>query len=300
MSDPIVIFRGTSGLNTVADPLRIFNKDGISDLQVAINIDIDQSLRPSRRSGVTKIQSGSYHSLFCDEKNCFVIKEDSLYKVSADNSLLGIRSDLTLNAQMDFAQFGEYTYYTNSYEIGYIFNDVSYPWVKGNYIGPTTTKIFSGPVIGNHLSVFNGRMLIAYENALYWSELYNFGLYNLSESFVQFDTKIIMIKSVDSGCFISTEKEVYFLKGKNPAFWEPKKVTNFPALEWSVATSYVDGYDIGLQPGLCCVWASPEGVIIGISDGTVLNLNKDKVIYPESAKSGFSCLMGYSFIHGMQ
>ena len=127
MSDPIVIFRGTSGLNTVADPLRIFNKDGISDLQVAINIDIDQSLRPSRRSGVTKIQSGAYHSLFCDEKNCFVIKEDSLYKVSADNSLLGIRSDLTLNAKMDFAQFGEYTYYTNNYEIGYIFNDVSYP-----------------------------------------------------------------------------------------------------------------------------------------------------------------------------
>lgn len=300
--DPIIIFQGASGLNTVADPTRISNQDGISDLQVAVNISIDQSLRPSRRSGVTKIQSGSYHSLFCDSKDCFVVKDDSLYKVAEDDSLLGIRSGLTLEAKMDFAQVGKYTYYTNGFEFGYILDGVSYAWVKGTYVGPTTTKVFSGPLVGNHLADYNGRMLISVDNVLYWSELYNFGLFNLAESFVQFHTKILMIKPMVNGCFISTEDEVYYLDGKNPSLWNPSKITSFPALEWSVATSYIEGTDLDLdiQLGLCCVWASPEGVILGMSSGSVLNLNKNKVIYPERAKTGFGCLMGYSFIHGMK
>ena len=298
---PITIFTGATGLNTVTDPVRIpQQKSGLSDLQVAVNITIDQSLRVSRRKGVTQLQPGAYHSLFCDGGDCFVIKNSSLYQVAADGSLTGIRSGLTVDQRMDFTQVGYRTYYNNGFQFGWLQGGISNVWAKGTYVGPDTNRVFSGPIVGNHLATFFGRMLISQENVLWWSEPYDFGLFNKAESFVQFNTKILMVKPVSGGCFISTEKKTYFLEGPNPKAWIMKQVANYPAVEWSDAIDYVEGIEVGMQsPGLCALWASQEGAVIGTSTGQMINLNKEKIIYPENAKDGFGCLIGYNFIHGM-
>ncbi len=248
-----------------------------------------------------QIQAGAFHSLFCDGGDCFVVKGESLYRVSTDGTILLVRDGLTADAQVDFEQVGDRTYCTNGYEIGWIQEGFFREWEKGIYHGPDTTRAFSGPVTGNHIASFYGRMLISEYNALWWSEPYDFGLFNLAESFVQFHTKIRMVKPVAGGCFVSTEKNTYFLEGPNPKGWISKRVANYPALEWSAAIEYVDGMDVGMQsPGLCAVWASPEGAVLGTPGGQIINLTKPKVIYPNDASTGFGCLMGYSFIHGME
>jgi hypothetical protein len=296
MRDKITIYQGSTGLNIVDDPVRIAK----TDLQVAVNVSIDSSGRVKSRRRTLQVQNGNFHSLFCAGKDCFVIKDTALYQVALDGSLTGIRSGLT-DARMAFAQAGDRTYYTNGFEKGVILGGISSVWGLGTYIGPTTHRHFSAPPTGHHLEVFAGRMLIAQDNVLWWSEPFNFGLYDLSGSFVQFHTKITMVKSVDTGIFLSTENSTYFLSGTDPKQWALRKVTNYPAIEWTVATDYFSAADLGFETiGMLPVWASKEGAIMGTPDGMVINLNKKKVIYPESAREGFGGIIGFNFIHGVK
>lgn len=296
---PVTIFSEATGLNTVTDPVRIrFNK-GVTDLQVAANIKIDQSGRINRRPGTTLLQAGAYHSLFCDGGDCFVVGGDSLYQVASDGSISSIRSGLNPGARMAFETVGARTYYSNGFQFGWIMGGISNAWEKGTYSGPDTTRFFSGPMPGHHLSSGYGRMLIAEDNVIWWSELYDYGLFDRAGSFAQFNTKILMVKAVTAGWFVSTEKNTYFLAGVNPKEWNLIKVASFPAVEWTVAIDYVEGGDLGLEPGLYALWASHEGAILGTPGGSIQNLNKSKIVYKECGKAGFGCLMGYDFIHGM-
>lgn len=296
MREAITIFKSTTGLNIVDDPVRLSE----TDLQVAVNMSVDPSGRPKSRARVRSIQTGVYHSLFCDKGDCFVVSSDTLYQVAADGSLTVVRSGLT-PSHMAFSQVGDRTYYTNGHELGYILNGTHNDWLAGTYVGPETHRQFNGPLAGHHLTEFFGRMIISNENALYWSEPYNFGLFNLAASFVQFYTKIIMLKSIDAGLFVSTEKNTYFLTGPDPAKWTKRHVANYPVIEHTCAIDYFNAVDLGFdQPGRCAVWASPEGAIMGLPDGSVVNLNKRKIIYPEAARTGFGGIFGYNFIHGVK
>jgi len=301
--NPIIVFAGATGLNTVADPVRVpFQKNGITDLQAAVNVSIDKTLRVNRRRGLNLLQAGSYHSLFCDGGDAFVCSAaGAIYRIGPDLSLQGVRSGLTAGARVSFVQVGDYTYYANGHERGRIKDGVSYAWAEGTYTGPTTNRQFFGPMSGHHLAWAFSRMFIAEDNAVWWSEPYNNDLFNLAESFAPFNTKVLMVKPVDDGLFVSTSKNTYFLAGKKPREFVAQKVAPYPAIEWSDATAYVPGADVGLKdPRLCALWASPEGAILGTAGGSIINLNKDKIVYPETGQKGFGCLIGYNFIHGLE
>ncbi len=302
MADPIIIFKGTTGLNTVDDPARINpTETGLIDVTEIINMTIDRSGRPMTRTGLTELQSGNFHSLFCDRGDCFVVKDNALYSVGNDGLLVGIRSDLTSGAKLDYVQSGEYTYYTNGYEYGKIKDQVSYVWSKGTYTGPDTTKSFDGPPKGNHLEILSGRIFISVENVLYWSELFNFDVFNYASSFIQFNSKILFIQSIDTGLFVSTERNVYFLTPTQGFDFIPTIATPYPGIEWSNASSTIAARELNFElSGRVVAWNSPEGAILGLSNGSIINLNKNKIIYPENVSSGFGNFMGYHYIHGME
>jgi hypothetical protein len=288
-----VIFKGTSGLNTVDNPRRIKG----SDLGVAINIKIDQSGQPQRRSGQELVQSGAFHSISSDGYSCFVVKEGTIYEVGTDNSISTVKTGLTNNRISWCSAAGKF-FYTNGIDLGYIKNGVDTEWVKTAYVGPETDKELVGPFAGNHLAFHGGRIFIARDNAIWWSEQHSLGLFHLFGSFVQFNSKIRMMVPVDGGMFVSTERRTHFLTGKNPAQFQPTVVCNFPALEWSLCQQKIEGMEIGLQsPGLVALWNSTEGAIAGTPGGAVINLTKNKIIYPENVSQGFSVLNGYNFIH---
>lgn len=107
-----------------------------------------------------------------------------------------------------------------------------------------------------------------------------------------------MVKQVAGGVYVSTERDTFFVTGGKPNEFQQRHVANFPALEWADAIEYVDGGALGFDPGLCVLWVSTEGAILGTPGGQIFNLTKEKIIYPEDVKTGFGCLMGYNFIHG--
>ena len=300
--EPINLFSGATGLNTVVDPVRLpYNADsGVSDLGAAVNVRIDDTGRISRVDGYSKQLSGSYHSVFCDGYDCFVGKGTSLMQIGIDLSETGIRSGMS-GDRIAYAQ-DVYLYYSNGTDNGLIKNGLSYSWDVSTYYGPETTKDFRDVPVGHHLAFAYGRAFIARDNILWWTEVYNFGLIDRALNFVMFPSKILMVKPVEEGIFVSDEKKTFFLRGTNPHTFLQRIVAPYPAYEWSDAIDYVSGIEIGLDIGsnalgLCAFWSSPEGAILGSPSGQLVNLNKSKIIYPQTGSSGASLIRGYDFLH---
>ena len=304
--EPIVIFKGTSGLNTVDDPARIQpGEGGHIDVVEIVNMTIDRSGRPMTRSGLTTLHSGNFHSLFCDRGACLVCKDNALYGMGNDGSLTGIRSDLTNGAKLSYVQFGDYTYYINGFELGRVKDNISYVWSKGTYTGVDTTRSFEGPPIGTHIETFAGRMFVSVSNVLYWSELFNFDIFDNAKSFIQFQSDIVFVQEINTGLFVSTKNNTYFLNGNDSGGFDATLVLPYPGIEWSNAKSTIAAKELNFElnfdlSGYLVAWNSIEGAIIGLPNGSVINLNKNKIIYPENVSTGFGGFMGYHFIHGME
>jgi len=293
----IRLFSSSNGLNTKVQKTRVaFAEGGVTDLTKALNISHDRTGRVSRRSGYDRVQEGSFHSVFCDGGDCFVGKTTGLYRVNPDMSLTGVRGNLT-GDRISFCQIGSETYYTNGTQNGVIRDGKSYDWPVGEYLGPVTTRDFTGAPVGNHLAYYNGRMCVAVDNVVYFSEPWAPGLFNRSKNFVQFSSDVRMIKPVMSGVFVSDSESTWFFQGSTPEDFTQKKVLGYPALEWSVATDYVEGLDMGLEvPGMCAMWGSRYGAILGLPDGTAMNRSINKVRYPRVGTQGSGLVRDQSFI----
>jgi len=308
MQEPILLFAGSVGLNTVVDPTRIsFDPDtGISDLGVAVNITLDQTGYISRRPGYTQVESSNAHSLFCDKHDCLFISGDSLYRLLPNYSTELLRSGLNQGRRMAYTQVNADIYYTNEVDLGIIRESgVSEAWEASSYVGPTTNKVFDGPRPGRHLAFFAGRIFVFEEDVLWWSEPYAYSWFDRGRSFIQFPTNGRMIKPVEAGLFVSDSEKTYFLSGRDPQQFKVSVVSNYPVVEWSDAIDYVDALEAGLNDlgipdtGLCALWASFEGACLGTSSGAFINLNKKKVIYPEYGNKGAGLLKGYNYIHNI-
>ena len=276
------LLRGASGLNTRIDPARLQDANGVSELAEAVNVDISPSNRINRRKGYAKVCSLPTHSLYAtgSKKEALFVSDYGLYLLSGDFSYR-LLATLKSNERMDFCKVGEKIYYVNGTDFGYILDGVRFPWKKEHdYVGPTTQKVMSGPFTGNHIEYHYGRIYVSREDVIWYSEWNALSWFDMARNFIPFDSKVRMIKSVNAGIFVSTEKGIYFLQGKVPKDFVLNKVYNYPALEWSCSINYLDN---------SVFWITKNGLMEGKEDGSVKELNRVKVIYPEGNKG--ACLI---------
>ena len=287
--EPIEVHKGTTGLNNKLDPTRLGQA-----LASAVNVDIDDTGRVSMRRGNVLLEAGSYHSIFCDGGDCYIMKDiggsASLFQVGTDYALTGVRSGLTEFARVSYAQVGDLIYYTNGTENGFLDSGVSAAWPAHSHVGPDTKRTFTGAPIGKHIACFAGRMWVAVDNILYYSEPFAYGKYNLAKCYFLFETDVKMIKSVDEGLFVSDSEKTWFLGGTNPAEMVQRRVDGVPAHEWSDAVGYASGNDFGkYELGQVAVWSSDSGLCLGLQNGTIFNVTTEKLLYP--AGSTGACLI---------
>jgi hypothetical protein len=297
-----IILKGTSGLNNIIDPLRHpYNPEtGVGFLAEAVNIDIDDTGGISRRAGQVLLQSGNFHSLFCDKGDCFVVQDRAddaaIYKVGTDYSLSGVRSGLTKGARVSFCQVGAKTFYVNGHQNGVIENGISSAHPISTYTGPDVISHFSQAPVGEHLTYALNRLWVAMGNVIYCSEPFKLGLFRLSSRFFQFGTRIRMICAVANGVWISDSESTGFIAFSEK--WEGLKYNknlDIPSHEWSDNCKLVDLSRTSLQiNGLSAVWSNDAGLHIGTEDGKLINLTDKNLIYP-SGSSG-SVLVETTFI----
>jgi hypothetical protein len=303
MSKELPLLRGSSGLNTVDDPTRIrYNsKSGISDLGVAINVTLSPSGRINRRTGKTLRVPLNSHSLFCDGGECIFVHDSKLYLLET-NFNYRLLCNLSNNNRMSGVQVGGRIYYTNNQDRGYVESGIRYAWEKTtDYVGPVTQRVITGPFAGDHLAFRDGRMYISTDTVVWYSEYQAINWFDMHRNNIQFNTRIRMVKPVSGGLFISSSRAIYFFSGETAPQFGKRQVTSYPALEWSDAIDYVDGTDISNLEisGLCALWTTREGAMLGTPEGGIINLNKKKVVYPHGTK-GASLLRGLNFIHTIE
>lgn len=107
--------REFKGLNNVLPPERTDPQY----LKLAENIDIDKSGGIQKREGYSVISSGSYHSLWADGDDCFVVKDGDLVRIRSDYSMETLLSDVG-DIRLSFEKVDGTIYYTSKSFTGII------------------------------------------------------------------------------------------------------------------------------------------------------------------------------------
>jgi hypothetical protein len=282
--DSVPVLRGSSGLNNKFDPvkLRYDSETGIQELAVAKDVDIEDSGRISRRKGYSQVLSLSdCHSIYNAGSYCIFVHGDALATLESDYSYSNIRN-VTVGARVSYAQVGDKVFYCNGYEKGYVQDRTSYAWEVGEYVGPETTKTFSSPPVGHLLELFSGRLYIAVDDVIWYTEPFNYSAVDNARNFMPLESRVRMIKAVKDGLWVSDSKSTFWLSGNSVNDMQHVAVCNYPAIE-GTAVTFSD-----TESDKMVVWTSTQGICIGGPGGQFKNLTRTKLWYPDSTKgAGF-------------
>ena len=283
------IFKGTTGLNTKLDPVRLgFNSEtGIVDLAGCVDCVIDDTGRLCRRNGVTAtVRTEAWKNLFSCNSFGVGTTGDALCIIEADMSYTAIRN-ITQDARMSYVRdtdgAKDVIYYCNGHEKGRIIDKVSNSWPLIAPVGAASIKELSQAPIGHLLEVRNGRMFIAKDNYLYYSEPNTYHAYRMAANFIGFQSRLRMIQAVTGGLWVSDSEAVYFLAGDimptRLEMLKQMKMSDYPAIEGTAVK--VSGSKIGKGiPGIVVIFTTPEGICIGTEDGQFNNVTERKLVMP--------------------
>lgn len=284
----MVLFTGSTGLNTEIDPVRhVYSPEtGVAEFAVSKNVDFDYTGKPSLRKGwkYTAV-TGECHSLFCDGGTCLFVRDDALNILAGDFSVKPIRN-VTVGARMSYAQIGDKIYYVNGREIGFVKGNASFSWSKPTVVHGVkdSTKVLSGPPTGNLVEYFNGRMYIVQSNVAWVSEQYDVNAYDLGKSFIPFEASVTMFTGVASGVWVGTSSRIVFLRGTFPGDfrYEVKGLFGVVARTATKVDSFLVGdgsiQDIGV------VFVTKYGPCLGTSDGRLVPLSERKLTIPGAVR----------------
>ena len=290
------IFTGTPGLNTKVDPVRLPVSEGAQVfLSSCLNVDVDDTNRPSRRKGFTLVQSGSWHSLFPCSGYLLGVKIDGLFKFNGTTAV-GLRN-VTVGRWMSYARAfdgtREVVYYMNGVETGKVYGGVSYAISASTPVGVTTTsKDLSDPPIGEHICIWNGRMFVSNREALWYSEPFDYETFRLAVNHVMFDSRVVMMIPLTAGVMIGTAQNIVLLSGASPTEWAYRELAQYGAIEWTDKKPTKPIVINGALVHNAWVFGTQEGICTITDDGQFTNASEDKISYPPAIRGGAGIFNG--------
>jgi len=303
----VTIAKGSSGLTTRSDPVRVDEYDprkvdqGIRPLVRCLNVAIDATGRIERRKGYSLSSSGSFRDLFSAGNTALCVKDDELCLLGPALTTTALRS-VTPGARMSYAAARGRVFYSNGFENGYVRHGMNFSWEPEPHDERDVEEdtVFAGSVpLGHLLEWFNGRMLIGQEEVVWYSERFYPGLYPLSRRHLHLTSRVRMIQRVSGGVWISDEGGIYWLGGMDPASWDQDQKADYPAIEGAVVK--VPGSRTGIEAlygrGLVPLFMTERGVCLAGPDGFFKNLTEeriehDKTPWPFRAVAGSAALIG--------
>jgi hypothetical protein len=281
---------GVKGLNNKLNSERLqqgTRENGyLVEVAQASNVSIDDRYQLSSRTGYTAVDTGVFHSAFCDGGDCFVVEDlvadSSILKVNTNLTFTPVVTDITKGARVEFKQVNTDTFWSNGTEKGYIRAGVNYTWPLGTYRGPDTDAEFANAVpTPNHMAFRRGgQCALSVSQVVYLNHLpFQYGLFSLSKGVILFGSKVTMLAGTTEGFFISDQQHTWFFR--NTGSWygfKQELADKAPVMEWSNAHNRVLLRDIGIDAaGEGHVWRSTEGVCVGTEDGRVINFTDEMV-----------------------
>lgn len=146
---------------------------------------------------------------------------------------------------------------------------------------PSPTEGLEPMPPGQFAAYFAGRLLVASDDAVWWSEPMHYALTSLEYNFTLFSepvTGIGVVGETTGGFFVGQQSRVYFVRGDNPAEAQLQEV--YPAGMVPGTLTHVPGARLPLESPPTVpvpVWLATNGVFCaGLQDGSVLPLTEPR------------------------
>lgn len=138
----------------------------------------------------------------------------------------------------------------------------------------------------------NGRVYVAENNYLWYSDPYEFELFRLTMNFIGFTSPVRTFAPVSGGLFVGSDDETVFLKGSDPKDFSVEVVAPYGTIAGTETLvpphMFGKGETRGQSPA--AVWMSKQGLCAGLDGGQFMNLTGDRYTLPEGVSHGASLL----------
>ena len=279
----VVLFDKTTGLMDSFDPIRA--EEGA--VVRAENVVVDFTGAIKRREGMVALNSLNCHSLFSCGSYGLGVFDDVLCLIERDLSLTSLVSVIgsgRMSYALGFDGMYDSVFFCNGTINGKVVNKQYSAWTTGAYVGVASTdskviEYLPAPPIGKFLDIFNGRMFVAVDNLIYFSDPFDYSKFQYTPFL--FESNVQLMIGVTGGMYVGTEDEVLFLGGNDPYTFTRSKVITGRVVVGSCVK--VTASDIGLQAKTEVVVfsVSGDGIYIGSGDGAVQNLTKVGINFPD-------------------
>lgn len=260
-------------------------------LQEAVNVDIIRDAKFARRAGATQLDAQECHSLWADPfgQHAFIVFSGVLSKLAEDYTgtaltQVGERQVVYTRANheiymSDDESIWAYDLDTDLFEV--LTAVGTYERDRFKLDMSEEAPYYSAPPPGYALAFFGGRLLVANEYGLWFSEFGFPRRFNEEDSFIPFDD-ITVLGVVDDGLFLGYGDCVYFMSGTNIKKQQFRLVTGSRAVKGTLIQTDAKHFRMDGASGPAVIWESEEGKILGLNGGRVEKLTEDRVSYATS------------------
>lgn len=152
---------------------------------------------------------------------------------------------------------------------------------------PLDTQFKQPAPAGHIVAHYRGRMLVAIDNSLFYSDAFGYELFDLRHWYT-FDSRIQIVAPTENGIFVATEHRTEFVQGKDAHEFELIHRADYGAVEGTLA--YLPARLLGLDGGEddVAIWTATQGICLGMAGGSLLNLTNPNYQIPVRANGGAS------------
>lgn len=278
MGAPITIL-GFTGINNrlPADRIKSTPTDDLPfvDLSAAVNVDLDDSGKPSRRDGYALHQAiAGAHDGFSAYGICVYVKGGILYRFVPVTKVSTPLASVGNDSKMRYFPAIGRIFFSNDVVVGEVRDGT------GALFG-TPSVAFKAPLpAGQAIAHHKARLYVAKDKVLWISDVKPLSRVDLRYGFKQFPDPIRFIAPSVDGVYIGTDKAMFFGPGGNPLKMPFVKVSDAGGKD--VPVQCLDASAIkGLQiEGVFPIFTTDDGVCMGLPQGQLLNLTEDKYVMP--------------------
>ena len=143
------------------------------------------------------------------------------------------------------------------------------------------TQFMESMPAGQIIEYYKGKLYIANDDVLWFSEPHRYGLTIPSKNFFYFPERITICIAVDSGIYIVADK-TYFLTFSKTEEASIKEVSNKKAVEGTGLKVSGGFFKFEFESDLA-YWFSEIGAVVGLPNGQIHNLTEDVLAIPDNS-----------------
>lgn len=154
---------------------------------------------------------------------------------------------------------------------------------------PLRTAQYGAAPSGQLLGYYHGRIYVAENNYLWYSDPYEYELFKLTSNFIGFDSPVRTFAPVSDGLFVGSDAETLFLRGTDPSDFSVEVVANYGTLMGTEV--FVKDHQLGDDAKTdASFWMSKQGLCMGLDGGEYKNLTGSRYMLPDGVSHGASLL----------